>query len=274
VTPKSRILTATAAGLVLGMAQLCAGAQTSDPTYGGTGPSTTSGGPAPAAEASAPAPGMGTAIPTPSNVLPAAGLGSQAANQPLQAVVGAVELSVGSVPVEVGPYIGVKIRVQNNTNSPLLLDGDRAALEKGSSTMNCVTNAKVEYSADPPESKAQIAKNGLAAAVTVGAALAIHDQMVENGPILGRFGGDERRREASAERFGKRIVWTGDSTEGVIFFPTSDVNDINGGNVKVPVCTFPSLDIRGYVSTTAGTLQTPQPQTVPPLNTPKPKAKD
>lgn len=280
---KSQIIRALALGLVFGMVPVTAFAQ-NDPTYSG-GPATTSGGPPPGQTVggSAPAPGTpdvtpGTtmlnpppagspnAIPSPSSVLPSAGLGSAAANQPLQATVGAVELAIGNAPVEVGNCIGVKIHIQNNTNSPLLLDGDRASLEKGGNTMACVTNSTVELNADPPQTIGQIAKNGLAGAVTIGAALAIHDQMIQNGPILGRFRGDERRREAAAERFGKRIVWTGDSTEGVIFFPTTNVGDINGGNVKVPVCTFPTLDVRGYVTTNAGTLQVPTVETVPPLN--------
>jgi hypothetical protein len=191
------------------------------------------------------------------------GLGSSAANQPLQVVVGAVDLSVGKTPVEVGPYLGVKIHVTNNTNSPLLLDGDRAALEKGGSTLTAVTNFNLEGAADPPEPTKTLVKNAVLAAVTVGANLAIADQKIENGPVLGRFGGDERRRESSAERFGKRIIWTGDSTEGVIFFPTTDVEALNGGNIKLPVCTFPGLDIRGYVTTAAGGLQAPMPPVDP-----------
>lgn len=291
LTSKSVISAVSSLWMLIASTQLCAGAQTSAimdgaapspaaapaesiaPTLREAIPANNSLGavggqgvltaPIGATTGAAPIP-MGTV-----NLTPTPGLGSQSANAPLQGTIGAIELDLSGTPLAIGPYIGVKVRVSNNTNSPILLDGDRASLEKGGASMTAVTNAAIETSADPPEPKSQIAKNAILGAVTIGAALAIHDQLVENGPVLRRFGGDEKRREATAQRFGKRIVWTGDSTEGTLFFPTSNIADINGGNIRLPIVTFPQLDIRGYVQTTAGNLPTPAPPTVPNTSTEK-----
>ncbi len=83
------------------------------------------------------------------------------------------------------------------------------------------------------------------AGVTIGAYPTVRDIVNQKGPILNRYGADEKRRENVAARFGKRILWPGDISEGIVF--VKENQKIQGASVEMPVGTFPDMKLIGSV---------------------------
>ncbi|QQR57443.1 MAG: hypothetical protein IPG59_21085 [Candidatus Melainabacteria bacterium] len=83
------------------------------------------------------------------------------------------------------------------------------------------------------------------AGVTIGAYPTIRDLKNQKGPILERYGSDEQRRENISERFGKRVLWPGDISQGLVFVREGE--KIAGASVEMPVGTFPEMKIIGPI---------------------------
>lgn len=147
------------------------------------------------------------------------------------------------------PFVGLKLHVHNGSNSPIVFDGDRARFKAGNRVVEAISDAKLEAAVAPGfgVGKHQ-GRKFIANVATVSFASMVGDETIERGPVLARFGSDEKRREANASRFGLRVLWPGDDTDGTVYFPSH--NELGGGEVELPVVTFPDKEIRGYLSAT------------------------
>lgn len=147
--------------------------------------------------------------------------------------------------------VGIKIQVQNNSNSPLLFDGDKAVLHVAGQNIPAI--ASVEKRITMKQAFIKETNAAVVAGVTIGAYPTIRDIKNQKGPILKRYGSDEQRRENIAERFGKRILWPGDVSEGLIFVHEGE--KIAGASVEMPVGTFPEMKLIGPIQSTQAGLQ-------------------
>ena len=139
-----------------------------------------------------------------------------------------------------GKFQGILVSVQNNSDRPLLFDGDAASTKVAGSSTACIPLSKLEKLSVLPEQSDSFGKRFVtdlkattSATVTIGWAQALRDQKQGSGPYVGpnggRYGLDEQRREDKLRRFGKRVLWPGDSTSGVIYFDQTKtaINDID-----------------------------------------------
>jgi hypothetical protein len=76
----------------------------------------------------------------------------------------------------------------------------------------------------------------LPAAVTVGAVPTISDIKNAKRPVLDRYGHDEERRSVEASRFGRRILWPHQKTQGIVFFETDD--PLGSARIDIPATTL------------------------------------
>lgn len=139
--------------------------------------------------------------------------------------------------------IGIKVQIQNNSQSPLLFDGDKAVLHAAGQNIPAI--ASVEKKISMKQAFIKETNAAVVAGVTIGALPTIRDLKNQKGPILKRYGVDEQRRENLSERFGKRILWPGDVSEGVIFVHEGE--KIAGASVEMPVGTFPEMKLIGPI---------------------------
>ncbi len=157
-----------------------------------------------------------------------------------------VAVTINQQEVRRGPFTGLVVHVKNGTNSPFIFDGDHAFITINGNKIDPITDADLELMVARPTSHWEEAKLGLLAFATVGVAPTIKDELRSRGPVLPRYGADQMRREATGERFAMRILWPGEDTQGIIFFKTSQ--HLSGGQLQLPVVTFPTMEVRGYVS--------------------------
>jgi hypothetical protein len=79
-------------------------------------------------------------------------------------------------------------------------------------------------------------ENTVTAALTLGAVQAVDGEKVRRGPIADRYGFDNANRNDRLGRFGERILWPEDSSEGLVYFKTN--NSLAGTTIQVPVSDF------------------------------------
>ena len=156
-----------------------------------------------------------------------------------------------------GPYQGLLISVTNNADRPVLFDGDAAVAESAAGPLACVPLTKLAQLSVLGEQSNSFSKRFVtdlkattAAAVTVGWAQTLPDQKRFSGPVLGPGGGryslDEQRREDQLRRFGKRVLWPGDASTGVIYFDSPKA--LTGATIDLPVSSYYDQDDRSTVT--------------------------
>ncbi|GEM_PF-2497305 len=163
------------------------------------------------------------------------------APRPLKEFVGTqVTLKVERADVQLGGLRGVKIAVVNDTSRPLVADGDSAQAVAGGKRYGCASVTTVQKSVRPDHNAAAAAAEVIArvvpAAVTVGLAPTVESVVTSKKPIQRRYGVDEARRIAEASRFGQRILWPREKTEGIVYFQTGDT--LTGTTIEMPVHTL------------------------------------
>jgi hypothetical protein len=155
-----------------------------------------------------------------------------------------------------GKYQGLLISVTNNADRPLLFDGDAAVAASAAGPLTCVPLVKLAQLSVLPEQSKSFKKRlatdleaTTTAAVTVGWYQTIRDQQRASGPIVGpnggRYGLDEQRREDELRRFGKRVLWPGDASSGVIYFDSTTA--LSGTTIDLPVSSFYDKDDRSTI---------------------------
>jgi hypothetical protein len=135
---------------------------------------------------------------------------------------------------------GVMITVSNETNRPLVIDGDQGTATIGNQSYTCVPVSTIQQAIIPPhkgrKELEEIFTNAIPAAATVGVVPTVRDILQSRKPILQRYGRDELRRKIEYSRFGRRILWTNQKGEGVLYFKTE--SELKGAKISIPVTTL------------------------------------
>jgi hypothetical protein len=171
--------------------------------------------------------------------------------QPLQAIVG-IQASLTIMPGQVvlKKFRGLKIKVTNDTDRPIIFDGDNAVATAGGANYNTAPLVQLEEINRLPHTFGQKLSSDLkattTATVTVGAMQTAEGIKSQMGPILPRYEGDEKRRELEDTRFGKRVVYPGETSEGILYFPTND--SLQGAVLQLPTSSLYDNNDKAAVS--------------------------
>lgn len=175
-------------------------------------------------------------------------------NKPQQALQAVMEvktsLTIVPAQIQVKKFRGLKIRVSNDTDRPLVFDGDAASAAANGITYQPVSLVQLEEINRLPHTFSQKLSSDIkattTATVTVGAVQTAEGFKSQFGPILSRYEGDEKRRELEDTRFGKRVIYPGENSEGILYFPINA--DLHGATLKIPTASLYDENDRATVS--------------------------
>jgi hypothetical protein len=125
---------------------------------------------------------------------------------------------------QVTQFTGIEVLATNSTDRSLLIDGNETLLSLGAERLKPVTRKEVEATL-PASDKLEPRKilknidNGIAGFATIGALPTVQDQERQRKPVRQRYGSDEKFREQEQTRFGKRVLFPGDTSSGFIYYP-------------------------------------------------------
>jgi hypothetical protein len=156
--------------------------------------------------------------------------------KPLQDFIGSsLTLKLGRTDIILDGLRGLFITVTNDTSRPLLIDGHSAVAISGANHYTAAPVSLVQKSVMPSNSAVarvcRLLTNSSLGLLSVGAIPTVKDYMTMRKPISKRYGPDERRRIVEASRFGKRILWPHDKTQGIVYFQTHD----NFADIKLQI---------------------------------------
>lgn len=164
-------------------------------------------------------------------------------NKPLAAIIGR-DIDFDIYPAR-APSVKMKalhVRVRNRSDEPLIFDGDHTsiALREGGARTLAISQHELDAVNRPPTTlKGKFSsdvKATVTAAVSVGMVQTIDTLKREYGPIEKRYEYDEQRRTNEESRFGQRLLYPGDSTDGNIYF--SATTSFEGQMLSIPVKSF------------------------------------
>jgi hypothetical protein len=193
------------------------------------------------------------ALMTPDMLLVTPTSNTKQAPVPLSSLVGnALKLTVLRSDVTFEKFRGILISVTNGTNRPLVVDGDQATAVLDGHTFKCAPVATIQQSIVAPRRLStefeELLKLALPAALTVGAAPTIRDIKESQRPVLERYGPDELRRKIEFTRFGRRILWTSQKVEGILYFESDE--PLKNAQIVIPATTlFDNKDTSKLTST-------------------------
>jgi hypothetical protein len=175
---------------------------------------------------------------------PSAGTAARPSEKPLSAIIGRevdFDIYPGRAPSKQMKALHVK--VQNRSDEPLVFDGDHsliASKENGSQIAICITQMQLDSVGRPPTTfsgrLSSDLKATVTAAATVGAVQTAETLKKQYGPITKRYEWDEERRQNEESRFGRRLLYPGDSTDGNIYFRVG--TQFSGNTLTMPVKSF------------------------------------
>ncbi len=147
--------------------------------------------------------------------------------------------------------IGVQVKIQNQSSSPLILDGEHAQAISSSNTVKALTDEKAFASSGGTFTKKQKEKL-LAVALVTGGLLepVLQDHFSTSKtdfPVC--YGPNETRRRFEDRRMAKRIVLPGEDTEGIIYFPGTT---IQFDKISIPILTYPASQSAGTLDILGG----------------------
>lgn len=163
------------------------------------------------------------------------------APEPLQSFVGqTLKITVEHNKIKLRGLAGIMIIVINDTSRPLVVDGDKAKIFSDNQTFETISLQTLQKKVLPSKTaQAQIGRfvaEVVPSFLTVGATTTTEDYITMQKPIRQRYGADQRRRLAELTRFGQRIVWPHQETQGILYFDTD--TDISKVKVQIPVHTL------------------------------------
>ncbi|PWT96511.1 MAG: hypothetical protein C5B53_09530 [Candidatus Melainabacteria bacterium] len=172
---------------------------------------------------------------------------------PLKAFVGqSLTITVERSDICLEKLQGVMVSVVNETSRPLVLDGDNAEAIGDGANYKCAPLLTIQRSVLPDRSGKAMAKGFftkvLPAAATVGLVPTIEDISTMKKPIRLRYGPDELRRLAEASRFGSRILWPHQKTNGIVYFDSAQ--NLTGTKITIPVQTLFDASDKSVLSAT------------------------
>jgi hypothetical protein len=171
---------------------------------------------------------------------------------PLTAYIGmTLKIDVNRQEIMFKDLHGLEITVSNETNKPLVIDGDNTTARVGDKSYKSAPLTTLQLAVNPEHgigrAGVDMVKIVAPAAATIGAVPTIEDLYKYTKPPITRYGRDQERRVVESSRFGKRILWPHEKTQGIVYFETEDV--LNNARVEIPVTTlFDTKDTGTLVS--------------------------
>jgi hypothetical protein len=148
-----------------------------------------------------------------------------------------IELKILKSDIDFEKVRGLQIMVINNSNKPVVIDGDKASVMIGNTKTVCVPVEFIQRMIIPPHKLSQdvidLITKVAPAAASIGALPTIQDIRRSQKPILERYGADEVRRKIEFTRFGRRIIWTHQEVSGILYFNTKE--ELAGTKLDVPM---------------------------------------
>lgn len=167
--------------------------------------------------------------------------GSKQAAEPLKAYINAgLTMQVDQRNIAFEHLSGVQITVNNQTGRPLMVDGTKATVTTSGATLTAIPVTVLQKAVLPKtgleHAIASIGTNIVPAAVTIGVVPTVKDEIKFRKPVLDRYGPDEQRREVESSRFGRRIIWPGQKTQGILYFQTE--GSLVTSHIEIPAATL------------------------------------
>lgn len=153
-----------------------------------------------------------------------------------------VELKAVTAVSNLKHYSLVVCTVENRTSIPIIIDADHAVLGAGASGQSmCASQKDIDAIGRPPTTMAQKFKSNLKATIvaagTIGGEEMFEGFKTERKPVRERYEWDEQRREHEEDRFGERLLYPGDTTQGSVYFPLQ-ADEHPGMIISMPVKSF------------------------------------
>jgi hypothetical protein len=145
-------------------------------------------------------------------------------------------VSIEPAQVALNNLRGIQIIIKNNTDRPVVINGDMASVMCGGQKLQAASLKQIDVSTCPMVTPKEQRRRFAEATLSVGWIPTVEDQKIQNGPILARYGCDESRRINEISHFGRRVLWPGDSTGGVLYFLTDQ--SLKGLTIQLPVNTL------------------------------------
>jgi hypothetical protein len=212
------------------------------------------------------APGAG-AIMTPDMLLVNPTVPSTQPTQPLKSFVGStLTLRIERSDIRFDRLGGVVVSVSNETDRPLIINGEKAQVSLGGKTLDAVPIGTLQTIVIPPYKADKVFEDILTkivpAAATIGVYPTSKDIILQSKPVLQRYGKDELRRRVESSRFGRRVLWPRTKTRGVLYFDTHD--SLTGVQVQIPCTTLFDLTDAATLTSSSNTAAAPSDTTVAP----------
>ena len=166
-------------------------------------------------------------------------LGQDQEPKALAALTGStIDLGARSISSAFKGLIAVEVSVKNNSDRPVIFKGNEAKAGTGelkASPMSEISN-RIQQRDNPRGYCLRSLENTITAALTLGAVQTVEGEMIKHGPIAERYGFDNVNRLDRLARFGERILWPGDASQGIIYFPANE--SLSGRSIQMPVADF------------------------------------
>jgi hypothetical protein len=153
---------------------------------------------------------------------------------------GSIEVSAKGAESKLKGLTALTISVKNNTDRPLVFNGDGTVATVGGEQLKAQPTASINDRIAQPDNPhgytRRSIENTITATVTIGAVQTAEGEMIRRGPLASRYGFDNIRRQERQARFAERILWPGDSTEGVVWFKSD--KPLSGATLQLPVADY------------------------------------
>ncbi len=157
--------------------------------------------------------------------------------------------------------VGVQVKIQNLSSSPIILDGEHAEVSGGGVALRALSEDSALATSGGTFTKKQKEVLALVAAGTFGLLEPVTQDHFSTSkidfPVC--YGPNETRRRLEDRRFGKRVLLPGEDTEGIIFFPGTQ---LSFDKISIPLLTYPLSQNAGVLDIVPGTTANTPVQTV------------
>lgn len=189
---------------------------------------------------------------------------------PLNTVIsGNLDVNLGSASVDTTGFRTIQLTVTNRTDRPIVLDGSSAVAIVGGARLNCAPMSKIEPKIPAPDNPAhkylKDVRSSISAFATVGGLQTLEDKLNDMQEVRKHYGFDEARREELESRFGRRILFPGESTTGTLFLKTKQ--NLKNATVELPICSLGDKNDSASISVSGSTF-TVVPQSGPAVKGP------
>ncbi len=182
---------------------------------------------------------------------------------PLHSVInGNIDANVGSAAVDPSGFRSLKLTITNKTDRPIVLDGNAAIATVGGVRIQSAPMSKIEPKIPAPDNPShkylKDIRSSITAIATVGAAQTLEDKLNDMQEVRKHYGFDEARREDLEARFGKRILFPGETTTGTLFLKTR--LPLQDASVTIPTCSLGDKSDAAIISISGSTVSISVPE--------------